>query len=103
MDRTIPRKHRAPRGPRPRPPRPADVSAEALIDAVHLLGVVDDADVEHLHERRNLRHRLLSHLTDAINAQREANGLPALSDADRAAIGFPAWSALASYGMREAA
>lgn len=103
MDRTVPRKHRPPRGPRPRSPRPCDAAAEALIEATHAVCVEDDIDWEHFRGRRNQRHHVLHWIADAMNHQRRANGLPPLSDADRAAIGFPAWSALATVGLREAA
>ena len=71
------------RGPAPKPPKPADVSAEALIEAVHVIGDMDRTMVTYLTEWRVERRRLLRQITEAINAQRAANGHDPLSDTDR--------------------
>ena len=71
------------RGPAPKPPRPADASAEALIEAVHVIGDIDRSMVTYLSEWRVERRRLLRQITDAINAQRAVNNLAPLSDGDR--------------------
>lgn len=72
-----------------RAPVPADASSEAMLDAIQTVGVIDRLLVDECAGQRRHLHVLLGQLTNAINSQREVNGLPSLSEFDKSALQFP--------------